>query len=201
MAHEMEYTDHFHLAAMISIYLIKNECELDLNENAESIRLLWARADSVKGEAIAGKKRMFAYYPYDIFHYDEDIQYLLNQDQQSGSYLQKRRDDMIILRNTIFLAALAQNTSALPHWRERDYLAARNFFQNRLPVYAVYSNSQLCKEAGKQGYRMCEKDFHFILSFYEFWLNMKIEGSCRDNKADREDYIKGMKYFRKYFKS
>lgn len=201
MAHEIEYTNHFHLAATISKYLSKKKIGLNLNDNAEKIRRLWARIDSVEGELISGKNGSIPYLPYDIFHYDEDVECLFQQGEQVEIYIQKRRSDIITLRNIILMAVMSHPSCTLPHWREMDYAAARDFFQNCLPVYSVYSKSQICKEAGERGYRMSEEEFCFIRSFYKLWLEMPVEGSTRDKIKDRRDNRKNMKWYREKLKS
>lgn len=197
-AHELEYTYHFGLFALLARCGKEQGKFLDPNLNSEDFRLLWGRAEYITGEQLTGRERVVMYSPYDIFRYQQEIELLYqchDNEEYKNHYLQEHRADIIILRNILLLAGNIQPPRSLPSLNKRDFETARKFFKDCMPVYSVCS-PLTGDESGIKDYRMAQDEFRYIVKVLRFWSALPVEGARREKSEEREAYTAARAHYR-----
>lgn len=200
-AHELEYTYHFGLFALLARYGKEKGKFLRPNRYGEKFRRLWGRAEYIDGELLTGQKRVVMYSPYDIFRYKQEIELLYRDDhKEEEQFFQEHRADMIILRNILLLAGNIQLPRSLPHLTKEDLSEAREFFKKDMPVYSV-CNQLTNGEDKEKNYCMKLDESQYIVKVLRFWRDLPVEGAHRDKSEERTAYTSATKYYKQNLKT
>ena len=152
MLHELEYTYHFHFAALLAIMIKENHYESDFKFDDYQYELSlfckrFAKADrDLKVLSNSNNSDIFEYVSYDVLHSDKDVGDLLSlakSKQVSGikpNYPLDPQEKNIKLEHLM----LSFTFNIIPpkyirSWTEKDYHDARLFFEKDYPLYKIYS--------------------------------------------------------------
>lgn len=150
MVHELEYTNRFHLCAIVGKYMKDKKLSIDLlNSETREYKLLserakftWSRfAESPSFNTPVTTKGIFEYVSYDILHYQDQISKLLfnTSDSSYDEYKKKHALDVSLVRNMVAILQVIHPLKKMPSWSPEDYKQMRKFFQFKYPIYQVYS--------------------------------------------------------------
>lgn len=152
MLHELEYTYHFHFAALLAIMIKENHYESDFKFDDYQYELSlfckrFAKADrDLKVLSNSNNSDIFEYVSYDVLHSDNEIGYLLllaKSKQASGikpNYPLDPHEKNIKLERLMLLFTFNIIPSKyIRSWTEKDYRDARLFFEKDYPLYKIYS--------------------------------------------------------------
>ena len=200
-AHELEYTYHFGLFALLARCGQEKGRFLSPDRYGEKFRRLWGRAEYIDGEQLTGQKRVVMYSPYDIFRYEQEIEFLYQDDnEEKKKFFQEHRADMIILRNILLLAGNIQLPRSLPHLTKEDLREARKFFEEDMPVYSVCNQLTGGKDEEKN-YCMTPIEFRYIVKVLRFWRDLPVGGADRDKSEERTAYTSATAYYKQKLKT
>lgn len=211
MLHEMEYTYRFHAVATLAIKqqqrAKQREVPYQTLRNSEEYKKIYfflcgrfARSEIDEFIRVVndeGNERIFEYISYDILHYEQDIDNLLDNGESAFDTFKKI---LMLERLMILLACKVRLPSSMPSWTDNDYAEARQFFETEYPIFQIYH--QMMNENHKMHLEemepsVCEDCCTAIRTFFEQGTETFHQYAYNPDAPTREDHRQCVKEFRK----
>ncbi len=207
MAHELEYTYRFHLSAIVSNYMKEHNMPLSILTADSTLvnraKNTWSRfAELPHFNTPVVTKRIFEYVSYDILNYHNEIKNILFNDSKEyyEEYLLEHYYNVSLVRNMIALLMSIKPPKELPAWSVTDYENMRNFFQNKYPLYKVYT--QVPTDAGRNlnlgEVNRSKKDscYDYIRAFQDLLIHMGDTEKYNPAAPGREEFVEALAEYR-----
>ena len=140
--HEIEYLNRLHLSAVLAKHMMERE---DYIPCFEACSMLWSPflEDPITPVAPSTGKGLLEFYSYSVNDYEDQIRYVYEpNNQQNIKYMLLYNLQERLTRHMIKLVETVRPVSGdLPGWTAEDYREAREFYENDIMLYRIYTQN------------------------------------------------------------